>query len=194
MVGIDFNKTALLLIDIQEGLDELDYYGGQRNNLQAEQNASKMLEFFRKHEAPVFHVRHSSQNESSPLHASKPGFNIKAEVRPIPTEPVYTKNVNSAFIGTELEADLKKQGITTLLVVGLTTNHCISTSVRMAANLGFNTILIADATAAFDMVGFDGKKYSAELMHQTALAALKDEFAQIVETETALATLEKKLY
>ncbi|WP_343485931.1 cysteine hydrolase family protein [Allomuricauda sp. d1] len=186
-------KPALLLIDIQKGLDEWDFYGGHRNNPQAEENAARILEAFRENDFFIFHVRHSSKNPESPLHVSKPGFEIKDGVKPLSTEPLYTKNVNSAFIGTDLEADLMKDGIKMLIIVGLTTNHCISTSVRMAANLGFETILISDATAAFDMVGVDGTKFNAELMHQTALASLKDEFATIMDAKTILEELQKNL-
>ena len=109
-----------------------------------------------------------------------------AEAQPLPGEKQFRKSVNSAFIGTDLEQQLKNDGIKKVIIVGLTTNHCISTSVRMSANLGFETVLVADATAAFDMVGVDGTAYDADLMHQTALASLKDEFASIVDTHSLL--------
>jgi len=179
----------LLLVDIQKGLDDWAYYGGNRNNMDAEENASKILNRFRRLGWPIFHVQHSSTNTSSPLHPSKPGFQLKDAVKPMSNEPIIVKKVNSAFIGTDLEQRLKDSKIDTLVIVGLTINHCISTSVRMAANLGFETILISDASAAFDMVGVDGTKYDAELMHQTALAGLKDEFAQIVTTKKLLKTI-----
>lgn len=182
-MAFNFNETALLLIDIQKGLDDWAYYGGERNNLDAEANASKILARFRELKLPVFHIQHSSQNESSPLHVSKPGFQLKDNVKPLPSEPHFVKTVNSAFIGTPLESALKKEEIKALTIVGLTTNHCISTSVRMAANLGFEVILISDATACFNGCGADGKAYDAELMHQVSLASLKDEFAQILTTK-----------
>jgi len=68
------NKTALLLVDIQKGLDDWAYYGGNRNNTHAEENASKILNRFRKLGWPIFHVQHSSTIPNSPLHPSKPGF------------------------------------------------------------------------------------------------------------------------
>jgi nicotinamidase-related amidase len=183
------NKAALLLVDIQKGLDDWEFYGGNRNNPYAEANATKILVRFRELQWPIFHVRHSSTNPKSPLYASKPGFQIKDEVKPFKDEPLVTKNVNSAFIGTDLEKRIKNSGIKTLVVVGLTTNHCISTSVRMASNLGYRCFLVADACATFDMIGANGQKFDAELMHQTALASLKDEFATIVETESVLVNL-----
>ena len=179
-------NVALLLIDVQKGLDDWDFYGGHRNNPQAEENMAKILSKWRHEGRPVFHVRHSSTNPNSPLHASKLGFQIKDEVAPVETEPLFTKNVNSAFIGTNLDNTLRKRGIEKVVILGLTTNHCVSTSVRMAANLGFEVILISDATACFNGIGIDGTSYDAELMHQTTLASLKDEFAMVMSTKKLL--------
>ncbi len=183
-------KPALLLIDIQQGLDDKAYYGGNRNNPDAEANAQRILERWRVLGLSVFHVQHSSQNSESPLHASKPGFAIQEVVQPLPGEPVLVKTVNSAFIGTDLKEQLDQAGIKTLVMVGLTTNHCVSTTVRMAGNYGYRVILISDATATFDWVGINGEKYDAEIMHLTSLASLNHEFAEVVDTETLVASFE----
>lgn len=183
-------KPALLLVDIQKGLDDEAYYGGNRNNPDAEVNAQRILVRWRALGLPIFHVQHSSQNPASPLHKSNPGFAIKDEVKPVPGEPVLVKNVNSAFIGTGLKERLDQADIKTVVIVGLTTNHCVSTTARMAGNYGYQTILVADATATFDRVGINGEKYDAETMHLTSLASLNDEFAEVVNTETLVASFE----
>ena len=95
---------------------------------------------------------------------------------------IIKKKVNSAFIGTDLKEQLDSLKIKKLVIVGLTTDHCISTTTRMAGNLGFDTFLVSDATATFNKKGLDGQVYSAELIHATALASLNDEFATIVTT------------
>lgn len=144
------NKPALLLIDVQKGLDDLDYWGGHRNNPQAEENMARLLHFWRQHDLPIFHVKHNSTNPNSRLVAGQPGNDIKDIVKPIHNEPVLEKNVNSAFIGTDLQARLDQANIKTLVIIGLTTDHCVSTTTRMAGNLGYETYLVADATATFD--------------------------------------------
>lgn len=180
------SKNALLLIDIQDGLDDLEYYGGHRNNSDAEANCRKILDMFREKKWPVFHVKHNSQNNESPLHQSKPGNQIKTIVAPYPEELVIEKSANSAFIGTNLKDLLDDQNINELVIVGLTTEHCVSTTVRMAANLGYAVQVVSDATAAFNKVGIHGEVYDADLIHLTTLATLDGEFAEIVDTQTVL--------
>jgi nicotinamidase-related amidase len=187
-------KTALVLIDIQKGLDEVDFYGGERSHPEAEKNCSTILEFFREHALPVFHVKHNSINAASPLHPSKAGNQIKEEVFPQNQEPVYEKSVNSAFIGTELATKLEKSAIKQVIIVGLTIEHCISTSVRMAANLGFKTILVEDATAAFAKKDRNGKTIPAETVHRVTIANLEDEFACIHSTVDILSVMGEKFF
>src|SRR5215813_1857316 len=160
-------NAALVLIDVQKGFD--DPYWGARNNPHAETKIAELLSAWRKTRRPVFHVQHLSTLERSPLHPSKPGSAFKEEVKPTTGEPVFQKNVNSAFIGTQLEESLRKQNIRTLVITGLTTPHCVSTSARMAGNLGFEVYLVGDAIAAFDVTGPDGTRYPAEQVHRVSL-------------------------
>ena len=113
------------------------------------------------------------------------------ETAAIEGERVYRKTVNSAFIGTELDADLRAAGIGALVIVGLTTNHCVSTTARMAGNLGFRTFVVEDATATFDRIGLDGSIRPAAEVHAAALSDLNEEFATIVTTAAILDTLPK---
>jgi nicotinamidase-related amidase len=102
-----------------------------------------------------------------------------AEAIPKPNELVIEKRVNSAFIGTDLERELRSRGLKELVLAGFTTDHCLSTSARMAANLGFDVTVLSDATATFDRPGADGRVYAAEDVHQISLASLRGEFARI---------------
>jgi nicotinamidase-related amidase len=180
------DRPALLLIDIQKGLDDLEYYGGERNNPDAEQNASLILQYWRKNNWPLFHIQHCSVTKGSPLTEGLPGNEHKDEVKPLPGEPVIKKNVNSAFIGTDLKERLDNLGIRTLVIVGLTTQHCVSTSVRMAGNFGYDTKVIADATAAFRSESINGEPIPAQLVHDISLATLNREFAEELMTQDIL--------
>jgi nicotinamidase-related amidase len=176
-------RPALLLVDIQKGFGNIAYWGGQRNNPDAELKASELLKLWRDNQLPVFHIQHCSTNPVSPLHATNAGNEFNELVTPLPGETIIQKNVNSAFIGTGLQSQLEQANISVLVIVGLTTDHCISTTVRMAGNLGYTTFLVADATATFNKKGIDGKNYPAELIHETALASLNEEFAAVVTVD-----------
>ena len=179
--------VALLLIDVQQGLDHPRW--GARNNPEAEQQIRALLAAWRQAKWPVIHVQHMSQEPGSPLRRDAPGNAFKPEALPHDGEPVFQKTVNSAFIGTTLEAHLRREGIHTLVLVGLTTDHCVSTTARMAGNLGFEVTVVDDATATFERTGPDGVRYSAEQMHRLALASLHGEFAQVQSVHDVLARL-----
>ena len=177
-------NAALIIIDVQQGFD--DPIWGQRNNPQAETNIAKLLTAWRKTKRPIFHVQHLSLEVNSPLGADNTGHVFKDIVQPQGDEPVIQKHVNSAFIGTDLQERLYKKGITTLVIVGLTTDHCVSTTTRMAGNFGFDTYVVSDATATFDRTSYDEQHYSAEDIHKIALTSLHQEFATVVDTDTLL--------
>lgn len=182
-------NPALILIDIQKGFLDENYWGGNRNNKDAEKISGKILERWRELNLPIFHVRHSSTNPQSKLHESDSGFEFNENVLPQKDEYIITKNVNSAFIGTDLKEKLDVQKINTVVILGITTNHCVSTTTRMAGNFGYETYVISDATAAFDRIGIHGEKYDAELVHLMALANLNEEFATILNAEELLNSL-----
>lgn len=177
------DRPALILIDIQKAWDNLQYWGGQRNNPKAENNAGELLKLWRNNKLPIFHIKHCSSIKTSLLNELNAGNDFKDIVKPIDGETVIKKNVNSAFIGTDLKEQLDKEKISKLIIVGLTTDHCVSTTARMAGNYGYETYVISDATATFNKKGINGENYSAELIHDTALASLKEEFATIITTE-----------
>lgn len=183
MTALD-RDTALIVIDVQDGLD--DPVWGRRNNPDAESNMARLLADWRAKGRPIFHVQHMSQRSTSPLRPNQPGNAIKRIVAPQGDEPVIQKTVNSAFIGTDLTERLWEAGIQSVVIVGLTTNHCVETSARMAGNLGFTTFVVDDATATFDRTGYDGVQYPAETVHAVSLASLHGEFATVVKTDQLL--------
>lgn len=178
-------NSALLLIDVQQGFDDPRW--GERNNPDAERNVAALLRAWRQAHLPVIHVQHMSQEPDSPLRPDRPGNAFKPEAAPQSGEPIFQKTVNSAFIGTALEAHLRARQIDTVVLVGITTDHCVSTTARMAANLGFTAIVVSDGTATFERTGPEGDHYSAEQMHRLALASLHGEFGTVRRTHDLLA-------
>ena len=185
---MDLTDAALVLVDLQQGFDDPAW--GERNNPEAETRAGELLAAFREAGRPVFHVYHHSTEADSPLRPDTDhGTEPKPECAPREGEPVLTKHVNSAFVGTELEADLHRETVDTVVLVGLTTDHCVSTTARMAENLGFDVVVVSDATATFDRT-FDGERFDAETSHRVALAHLSGEFAEVATAAEVLGALE----
>ncbi len=181
--------TGLLLIDFQAGFHAPVW--GARNNPDAETHAARLLDAWRGRGALIVHVRHLSRQPGSPLTGD--GTAWLDGLAPQAGEAVFEKHVNSAFIGTGLEAHLREAGIGALVVAGLTTPHCVSTSCRMAANLGFDVILAHEACAAFDTSANTswqadaGIVVSAQQAHDMAVSHLHGEFLQARATAQILA-------
>ena len=182
------SEMALLVIDVQHGFDEIEASGLGRNNPGALMEISRLLTAFRAWKKPIFHIRHEGTAPNSFFCPGSRGFAVKAEARNLPGEPVIVKRVNSAFIGTDLEARLRAAGIGTLVICGATTNHCVETTTRMAGNLGFDPWLVRDATWTFDRIGPDGDRHPAADIHAMTLANLHEEFARIVTTSDIITT------
>jgi nicotinamidase-related amidase len=169
---------------MQQGFDDGTW--GQRNNPDAEANVSSLIALWRSERGRVIHVQHCSSEPDSPLRPELPGCQFKPEATPIEGEATFKKTVNSAFIGTNLESHLRDNGLENIVIAGLTTDHCVSTSTRMAGNLGFNVTLVSDATATFDRIGHNGTEYTADEIHEIHLASLNEEFCVVRSTEEVL--------
>lgn len=111
--------AALIVIDVQQAF--LDPRFGERNNPQAESNIARLLAAWRASGRPIRHTVHDSVEPNSLLLPDSPGNAVQAIAAPNAGEPVYRKHVNSAFIGTKLESELHRDGIDTVVIVGLTT-------------------------------------------------------------------------
>lgn len=170
---------TLLVIDVQRAWDEPSW--PERNNPDAEARVADLLAAWREEGAPVVHVRHESAGPNGVFRRGTDAFEFKAEAAPLPGEPVVDKRVNSGFIGTDLERRLRGAGAETVVIAGLTTDHCCSTTARMAGNLGFETWFVSDATATHARGGFD-----AETIHRTALASIDDEFCEVLDSREAI--------
>ena len=98
------------MVDVQKALIELEAEGRRRNNPDAVARISELLAAFRAKGAPIIHVRHASRRPTSRFAAHQPGHSVKDEAREQAGEPVIVKQVNSSFIGTDLEQRLRENG------------------------------------------------------------------------------------
>jgi nicotinamidase-related amidase len=183
------HETALLLIDVQVGVDVLSHWGGsngRRNNPDAEAKMSQLLATWRNAKLQVAFTRHDSRESASPLKFSLPTGAQKPGFEPAAGEIVVEKDVNSGFIGTDLEIQLRRAKISRLAIVGFFTNFCVETTTRMAGNLGFDTYLIEDCCSASNRIGPDGVDRDPELVHAMTVANLHGEFCTAIKLADAL--------
>jgi nicotinamidase-related amidase len=133
---------------------------------------------------------HDSRESESPLKLSLPSGRQLDGLEPIEGDIRVSKDVNSGFIGTSLELELRRAGIHRLVIAGFFTNVCVETTTRMAGNMGFDTYLVHDACATTNRTGIDGTDYDPELVHAMAVANLHGEFCTAITTADALALLD----
>jgi nicotinamidase-related amidase len=207
---------ALLIIDNQRAFADRTHWGPIRSNPQYENNVSRLLAASRKASLLIIHVKHISLQLNSALHPSAPappdhplggmGTDFEDNSTPLAGEPIVEKNVNSAFIGTNLEAMLRERRVQTLYICGLSTDHCVSTTTRMAGNLHVcdvpNTdgrtqpgriILVDDATACWQKPkSVGGGRWDAETVHAVHVESLR-EFATIASADSVIQTLGDRL-
>ena len=179
------SDSCLLLIDVQEGVDVLSYWGGstgRRNNPDAEENMRALLDKWRNAGLPVAFTLHDSREAESPLKLSEPTGALKPGFVPAAKDIVVEKDVNSGFVGTSLELQLRRAGIGRLVVVGFFTNFCVETTVRMAGNMGFDTYLVKDCCATTNRIGPDGEDFDPDLVHNLSIANLHGEFCTAIST------------
>jgi nicotinamidase-related amidase len=179
-------NPALLVIDVQKGIDDAAHWGGNRNNPEAEGNIKLLLKCWEESGFPVFVIRHRSTSPASPFFPGKPGCDLRDFVPMGEATAIVEKSATSAFINTSLELKLREKNIDAVFIIGFVTNNSVESTARMAAELGFTTCVVSDATAAFNKTGIDGDIYSSELIHQISLANLNGEFASIRTTKQVI--------
>ena len=188
-------ETGLLLIDVQKGVNVFEHWGGgptgRRNNPEAENRMRSLLARWRDTGAPVIYTRHDSREDASPLKFALPTGDQIEGFEPVDGEVVIEKDVNSAFIGTDLELRLRQHGVHRLVVAGFFTNFCVETSVRMSGNMGYDTYLVHDACATCNRIGPDGTDYDPQMLHDITVANLHGEFCTSLTTDQVLTLTER---
>jgi nicotinamidase-related amidase len=173
-------NAALLIIDMQQGINHPKL--GRRNNPQAEENMASLLTSWRLTKRPVVHVRHVSRSPESVFWPGQSGIEFQDAFMPLQDEHVIEKNVPDAFIATGLERWLHVRGIAHLVLVGVVTNNSVEGTARSSGNLGFKTIVVADAAFTFDQRDINGRIWPAEDVHALSLSNIAADYASIYTT------------
>jgi len=180
--------TALVLIDLQN-----DYFPGGAMELagarEAVMQARALLEGFRARSWPVFHIQHIAKRADATffLPGTK-GADIHVAVAPSAEEAVITKHFPNSFRETNLLESLRGVGASRLVVAGMMTHMCVDTTVRAAADLGFDCVLAQDGCATRTLQ-FDGQQVQAPQVQLSYLAALDGSFAKVQSVQAIISNL-----
>jgi nicotinamidase-related amidase len=184
---LDLTGAVLLPIDMQLAFDGKPW--PQRWNKGVDKNGRAALSAWRNAERPVVHVRHDSVVPGSTLGPSHAGNQFRQGFEPLDGERLVSKSVNSAFIGTDLDLHLRRIGAKCIVTFGISTDMCVSTTVRMGANMGWPMILVEDACDCFDLPKNDGGIIPARQIHEAHVATLGFEFCKVVTAAQLVAAL-----
>lgn len=183
-------RTALVLIDLQRAVDDPRWARhGPRNNPAAEQAAAALLGRWRRLGWPIVHIRHDSTKPDSAYKPGGPGHPFKPEVAPAAHETIIAKQVNSAFIGTDLDRHLRDIEAPALVILGVITNNSLEATVRNAGNLGHRVFVPEDACFTYGWRDLRGRIWAAEDVHALSLANMSGEYATIANSADILAAV-----
>jgi nicotinamidase-related amidase len=158
VLSIDTSKTALVVIDLQKGIAERQvapYASGV-----VIKNAVALADAFREKGMPVFLVRVTPSADGKDalrpiadlmmqMQTPPSDFaDIVPELGPKPSDFIITKHQWGAFYGTELDLELRRRGITTMVLCGISTNIGVESTARFAYEYGYHQIFVEDAMSA----------------------------------------------
>lgn len=183
------SRSALVVIDLQEGI--LPFAGGPHSANQVVEKAAILARQCREKNMPVFLVRVGWSADfadalKQPADAALPGHDVLPDNWWHPpvalgaqeSDIVIIKRQWGAFYGTDLELQLRRRGIDTIILCGIATNIGVESTARNAWELGFSLVIAEDACSAA----------SAE-QHQTSLDYIFPRIARVRSTDEILSAL-----
>ncbi|WP_460357262.1 MULTISPECIES: cysteine hydrolase family protein [unclassified Pseudomonas] len=173
-------KSALVVIDFQN-----EYFSGRMpipDGAAALAKTRELITFADSHKIPVYHVQHVAPAGSPVFAIDGQTVKFHPDMQPRPQDVVLQKSTVSVFASTDLDQQLKKAGIQTLIISGLMTHACVAGAARDAAPLGYNVIVASDASATRAITRANGVSIDKDSLHKAALAEVEDTFGDVLST------------
>ncbi|MDY0836540.1 cysteine hydrolase family protein [Pseudomonas sp. SED1] len=175
------NKTALLVIDFQN-----EYFTGKMpipDGAAALAKTQELIRFADSNKMPVYYVQHVAPAGSAVFAIDGETVKLHKDMQPRAKDVVLQKSTVSVFGSTDLNDQLKKAGIDTVIISGLMTHACVAGAARDAAPLGYNVLVASDASATRTITRFNGQTVDKDSLHKSALAEVEDTFGDVMTTE-----------
>lgn len=178
---LEASRSALIVIDFQN-----EYFTGKMpipDGQSAVAKTRELISFADQHKIRVYHVQHVAPAGSAVFAIDGNTVKFYKDMQPRSQDTVVQKSTVSVFRSTDLDAQLKKAGIDTLIISGLMTHACVAGAARDAAPLGYNVIVASDASATRAITRVNGKTVDKDALHNAALAEVEDTFGDVMTTE-----------
>ncbi|WP_367111166.1 cysteine hydrolase family protein [uncultured Psychrobacter sp.] len=183
--ALDWSNCVMVFIDFQneyvDGAMPLGEAGAK-----ATANARLLLDKARQDKLPIFHIAHHGAENGGVFDPLSSKVAIVDDLKPIEGEKTITKKHPNAFYDTPLQELIKDTSKQQVVFVGFMSHMCISSSVRAAFDLGFQNFVVHDACATRALPDQKGETISADVMHNTAMAAIHDRFSALLSTDELL--------
>ncbi len=170
------DNTLLLIVDVQNAIaDQKPYlFSEVLSNIQT------LLAKFRQLKMPLIFIQHDD-GVGTELEANTYGWQIVKEIAPLPGERIIPKRFNSAFRQTTLEKELNDKSIKSLIIVGLQTEFCIDTTIRVAFEKGYEVIIPEKTNTTVD-----GKFLKAKDIYEHHHNLFNNRFGRVVKMDEIL--------
>lgn len=178
---------AVLVIDMQAGMADRIREGRPTATPDAPDRITALLAHAGRRGIPVIHIQPDDPHVDSPFRKGQPGGEPMPCALPQDGEAVFWKHGSSACHGTGLDAYLKAQGITELVIAGALAAFCITSSVRQASDLGYHVLLPQDALLGLDLPAHDGGRIDARTVFRVTLSLLGTDFATLTTVDAVAA-------
>ncbi|TPG57060.1 cysteine hydrolase family protein [Ewingella americana] len=180
-------KSALLNIDVQRSFEHRPFW--QEDDLPAFQHAlGRLIDGCQTRGVPVIDVFHV--NPEGPFSIGSGLVTPMTFLSHTPAKTVH-KHVHNALLESGLDAWLRQQDITHLIIAGLRTEQCCETTTRVASDIGYKVTFVTEATMTFPMAHADGGVFSTAAIKRHTELVLADRFATITDVDGALAELDQ---
>ncbi len=180
----ELSKATLVMIDLQN--EYLEGPVALHKIDAAVSNAAALLQRARKAGTPVIHIAHVG-GAGGPFDRTAHRGQIIDAVAPEKDEIVIEKRKPNALADTSLQDELQKLGRKDLILAGFMTHMCVSSTARAAFDLGYNNTIVAETCSTRALPNPAGGAVEADVLHDSALAALADRFACIVPSVADIA-------
>jgi nicotinamidase-related amidase len=171
-------RSALLVIDVQESFRADPARWARRSNPAFEANLSRLVEAYRAAGLPVIWVLHTDGD--GPFRRDSPWMRLQDWLERREGEPLLLKTTRNAFTSTRLADLLAELGVRRLAITGIQTEQCCETTARLAGDLGYDVDFVTEATATFPITHPDtGDEQTVEQIARATEFALRGRFARI---------------